>query len=345
MDSMEQRVKVLEEKVRILEETFETLRKMQLSEQMDSYIKSRTRTLRIVELLNSVSDEPEFDLSKENESVAVISKRKQALDKEINCASEKIESVTEDLPCNPEYFDYEIESGIENVYGRTVNKVDLSSFVGKGIRITLYKGFDSKRITIPAEIDGLPVVSIGEKVFMNAPISEVVLPKTIKIIMRSAFEGCKNLKHINLPEGVEILRDDCFSKSGLIDISIPDNVRDIPERCFCLCENLKNVQVGNNVREIHTWAFWETAITALIVPKNVATVVHNLFSERQSSLEKPSIICVFLGEETEITIPDYETFNKVSLVYCLPGSRVQKIAREHNIFIKPLSEFRMEEYV
>ena len=52
----------------------------------------------------------------------------------------------------------------------------LQKLVGKGLRITAYTGFDAERVVIPPKIGGLPVVSIGEKVFKNTTVSEVILP-------------------------------------------------------------------------------------------------------------------------------------------------------------------------
>ena len=61
MNDLEQRVKTLETKVKVLEETLETLKNMSLSEQMGSFIQSRQKSLRMVELLNSVSDDDGLD--------------------------------------------------------------------------------------------------------------------------------------------------------------------------------------------------------------------------------------------------------------------------------------------
>ena len=63
----------------------------------------------------------------------------------------------------------------------------LQKLVGKGLRITAYTGFDAERVVIPAKIGGQPVVSIGEKVFKNTTVSEVILPGSIKAILGGHF--------------------------------------------------------------------------------------------------------------------------------------------------------------
>ena len=54
------------------------------------------------------------------------------------------------------------------------------------------------------------------------------------------------------------------------------------------------------------------------------------------------MVCVFLGKNTVIEGRSYESFQLVGQIYCLPGSNVQKYAREHAIPMKPLSEFDLE---
>lgn len=264
-----------------------------------------------------------------------IDSRRKELLRDIRRASEHFNSHSAVPGC----FEYEIETGVETQYGKTVFREEIRKYVGAGIRITGYNGFNAESIVIPEEIEGLPVISIGEEAFINIEASEITLPPTIKIIMRGAFEGCKNLKHIALPKDIEILRESCFSTCGLTRAYIPNGVRVIPERCFCLCRSLSQVYLGDNIREIHSWAFWHCAITELMIPNSTKFVAHDIFAQKLATYEKANVVCAFLGEETEISIPSYETFNKVSTIYCLPGSRAQATARKHNIPVKDLYDF------
>ena len=90
-------------------------------------------------------------------------------------------------------------------------------------------------------------------------------------------------------------------------------------------------------------AFAGTAISILIIPQGVKTISHRLFAFCYTRSNR-QITCVFLGTETEVTIKEDEPFYEVAMIYCLPGSAVQKYARERKIPIKPISEFRMEDY-
>lgn len=368
MNDLEQRVKTLETKVKVLEETLETLKNMSLSEQMGSFIQSRQKSLRMVELLNSVSDDDKLDFDKERASLDNVRTAKQNIDAQIAQAVMNAGTFSDDLPGDPRYFNYEVESGMEedSFWKRKEKIAALSGFTGKGLRITAYNGFETDRVIIPNEIDGQPVISIGEKVFMNAPISEVVLPKSLKAILGEAFRGCSNIKHIDLPDTIEYLGKYCFADSGIVDLVLPASLTKVPEDCCCACKQLKKVSFGSKITTIGYAAFQGcseireislpeallnvefksfegTSISTMIFPSNVKQVSKETFGDNYTRT-KHDVVCVFLGKETVVDVESYKPFTFVSLIYCLPGSKIQQIARERKIPMKPLSDFRMEDY-
>lgn len=241
----------------------------------------------------------------------------------------------------------------------------------QGVRITAYTGFDAERVVIPAKIGGLPVVSIGEKVFKNTTVSEVILPESIKAILREAFSGCKRLQHIDLPDGLEYLGSHCFASSGLTALHFPDRLKTIPEGCCGGCANLSDVTFGQQVQTIQGSAFHAckklqtvsfpesllrvdndafetTAITRFIFPagvQEVGDVKHSRFyiEPRYPEFDRTipdSPVLVFLGMDAVLKIIDP---TNIALIYCLPGSKVQQIARDKGIPVRPLSEFQMED--
>lgn len=245
----------------------------------------------------------------------------------------------------------------------------LQKLVGKGLRITAFTGFDVDRVVIPAKIGGLPVISIGEKAFRNTTVSEVILPDSIKAILRGAFSGCKRLQHIDLPDSVEYLGDYCFASSGLTALRFPDRLKTIPEGCCSGCANLSDVTFGQQVQTIQGSAFHackklqtvsfpesllrvdndafeKTAITRFIFPASVQEVgdvkhsrfyIEPLYPTYDSVISDRPVL-VFLGMDTVL-----KSVDNVALIYCLPGSKVQQIARDHGIPVRPLSEFQMED--
>ena len=282
-----------------------------------------------------------------------------------------------DAPADPSCFQYMPEPGTAtnglSWYGAEHPKPEraLQKLVGKGLRITAYTGFDAERVVIPAKIGGLPVVSIGEKVFKNTTVSEVILPESIKAILREAFSGCKRLQHIDLPDGLEYLGSHCFAGSGLTALHFPDRLKTIPEGCCGGCANLSDVTFGQQVQTIQGSAFHackklqtvsfpesllrvdndafeKTAITRFIFPAGVQEVGDVKQSRFYIEPRYPAVdgiipdspVLVFLGMDAVLKIIDP---TNIALIYCLPGSKVQQIARDKGIPVRPLSEFQMED--
>ena len=277
-----------------------------------------------------------------------------------------------DAPADPSCFQYMPEPGtVTDFWNNPKSERALQKLVGKGLRITAYTGFDAERVVIPAKIGGQPVVSIGEKAFKNTTVSEVILPGSIKAILRGAFSGCKRLQHIDLPDGLEYLGSHCFASSGLTALRFPDRLKTIPEGCCGGCANLSDVTFGQQVQTIQ-WsafhackklqtvsfpesllrvdndAFEKTAITRFIFPagvQEVGDVKHSRFyiEPRYPAFDttiSDSPVLVFLGMDAVLKIIDR---THIALIYCLPGSKVQQIARDKGIPVRPLSEFQMED--
>lgn len=74
--------------------------------------------------------------------------------------------------------------------------------VDEKIVITGYNG-NSAAITVPAEINGIPVVKISDGAFKgNASLTSVTVSAGVKDIGASAFENCTKLATISLPETI-----------------------------------------------------------------------------------------------------------------------------------------------
>ncbi len=70
-----------------------------------------------------------------------------------------------------------------------------------GAVITGYSG-DVALLTVPATLDGLPVVAIGEHAFERSNLTAVILPDGITSIGWFAFYECEGLSGITIPASV-----------------------------------------------------------------------------------------------------------------------------------------------
>ncbi len=131
-------------------------------------------------------------------------------------------------------------------------------------------------ITLPSEIEGLPVTAISSSAFSGTSIKSITipegvtsigasaffhcenltnvsLPSTLKYINYGAFKACPSLKEIVLPEGLQSISGRAFEGTGITGITIPGSVEHVTG--FYGCSALKNVVIQEGTKIISSEAF------------------------------------------------------------------------------------------
>ena len=105
-----------------------------------------------------------------------------------------------------------------------------------------------------------------------------------------AFEGCKSLTSITIPNSVTNIGDCAFYDcSSLTTITIPDSVTSIGAFAFYECESLTSISIPDGVAIIGEYAFWDcSALTSISIPDSVISIGECAFDEC-SSLKEISI--------------------------------------------------------
>ena len=111
------------------------------------------------------------------------------------------------------------------------------------------------KAVIPAEIEGVKIVDLGNVFAGNTVLTEVHIPSTVTSIGEREFYGCSALKSIELSDGIQTIGDYAFYNLGLSSITIPDSVTDIGNYAFEYCSSLSEVKLGNGVETIGNYAF------------------------------------------------------------------------------------------
>ena len=100
-------------------------------------------------------------------------------------------------------------------------------------------------ITIPSQIDGKPVTSIGNYAFSSCySLTSITIPNGVTSIGDYAFWYCGNLTSVTIPDGVTNIGDYAFCYcNSLTSVTIPDSVTSIDNHAFDGCSKLNQINV------------------------------------------------------------------------------------------------------
>jgi hypothetical protein len=91
---------------------------------------------------------------------------------------------------------------------------------------------------------------------------------------RSVFGGCSSLTSVTIPNSVTDIWPCAFCGcSGLTSITIPDSVTLIARDAFADCSSLTSVTIGNSVTKIGKFAFYGcSGLTSVTIPDSVTEI-------------------------------------------------------------------------
>ena len=129
----------------------------------------------------------------------------------------------------------------------------------------------------------------------NTTESFSINPNT-KLIGGGVFSKCRNLKSIEIPDGVTSIGVSAFNWCGsLKSIKIPDSVTSIGNSVFSGCTGLTSIEIPNSVTSIGDSAFRGCiGLTSIIIPNSVTSMGDEVFNMCKAitvyceALEKPS---------------------------------------------------------
>ena len=131
--------------------------------------------------------------------------------------------------------------------------------VGTDGKITITDCDESAKgaITIPSEIDGKPVTSIGGDAFRDCTgLTSITIPNSVTSIGTWAFVYCTGLTSITLGNSVTSIGGYAFCGcAGLTSITIPNSVTSIGSGAFGGCNSLTSITIPNSVTSIGDGAF------------------------------------------------------------------------------------------
>ncbi len=174
--------------------------------------------------------------------------------------------------------------------------------------ITKYTG-STTELSIPSEIDGYSVTSIGDVAFGSCTaLTSITIPDSVTSIGSNAFYYCTSLTSITIPDSVTSIGDYAFSYCrSLTSITIPDSVTSIGNSVFSHCTSLTSITIPDSVTSIGSNAFYYcTSLSEISVNSENAN-----YSSENGMLfnkDKTKLICYPAGKkDLSYSIPDSVT--------------------------------------
>lgn len=111
-------------------------------------------------------------------------------------------------------------------------------------------------VVIPDSYGGAPITVLFDNLFRShTEITSVRIPDTVTDIGEFVFDGCINLRHIELPSQLTDLWGYTFARCGIEEIILPDKLTALPPFAFKDCKQLKKVVCGSGMKKVYSWVF------------------------------------------------------------------------------------------
>ena len=127
-------------------------------------------------------------------------------------------------------------------------------------------------ITIPAELDGVPVTAISCNrnyvyTYKNAEVETINLPDTIETIGKLAFAYCNNLKEITLPESVRRIGPQSFANcKQLAQVHLNDGLQIIGKATFDKFTALQYITLPVSLQAVERRGFTLSGLKSVRIP-------------------------------------------------------------------------------
>lgn len=141
-------------------------------------------------------------------------------------------------------------------------------------------------VIIPSEFEykgqKYKVTGIGNLAFDRCKsLTSVTIPEGVTSIGMGAFNGCSLLESVTIPNTVTSIKSNAFGGcKSLTSVTIPDNVTSIEDHTFAGCKSLVSINIPNTVTSIGINAFDGcTSLTSVNISNNITSIEDYTFSD------------------------------------------------------------------
>ena len=181
-----------------------------------------------------------------------------------------------------------ISNSVTEIGGRVFAGCESLTFITipnsvKGIKWEAFEGTAFYKDPYNWENGALYISDCLIKVDTNFVGNFKIKEKT-RLIANWAFENCKSLISVTIPNSVKHIGDGVFSDcSSLTSITIPNSVTSIGDATFACCSSLTSITIPNSVKSIRSVLFKGcAALTSVTIPNSVTEIEGGAFENCKS---------------------------------------------------------------
>ena len=204
------------------------------------------------------------------------------------------------------------EEGVEELTIPKTIRVDGTEYNVTNVTRGLNNNSTLKRVNIQAEI----TILVSNLFSGDSNLTSVTLPNTLKTIEPAAFENCASLKHINLPEGLEVIKNLVFIGTAIEKITLPSTLTQLQDEAFKNVTTLKTVDFNNVETTIGNSCFQGcTNLTSITGLGNITSIGNRAFYG-----------CKVLGELSSLN--NVTSIGDEAFLFC---NQLKKVEGLHNL--------------
>ena len=162
----------------------------------------------------------------------------------------------------PKLKDVKLPGGVTYVGMRAFYESGAGAFEGSSAcydnNVFGNSGFQSISIPMGSDIS-------GESMFSNAQAETVILPEDLTALGVSAFSGCRNIRHLDIPSTLREIGENCFTNMGTVSLTLPEGLETIPDGCFN-STNMDVLVIPESVTRIGEYATFDGTYIVLQNP-------------------------------------------------------------------------------
>jgi len=185
------------------------------------------------------------------------------------------------------YDAYERNERIKSAYSITIiisRQYEIAILNDSVVEILEYYG-NEQELIIPERINGLPVISIGNRVFSNRHLASVVIPNSVQLIGDDAFIH-NDLTRVAFPNSVRIIGNGTFIDNDIVDLVLPDHIIYIGNAAFA-SNKISELILPESLISIGVSAFSSNSLTKVTVPRSLKSIGEHAF-DSSVKLKKPN---------------------------------------------------------